>query len=382
MLTIPQQINQLFTDKKNILVLFKFGGQIDNLAAACALSLYLQKIGKSPEIISPDLSLSANLKFIKDAEKIKYGFPHLQKFILKIDVKNTGIEELSYDKKDDELRIYITPKKGFLLKENIRTAQTDFRYDLIVTLGTTDLNSLGDLYLNNTELFYKTPLVNIDYRPANEHYGQINHLNLTATSVCEVLFDLFRQIGEGYIDEDIATNLLTGIISSSRSFKSDFVKPSTLTIAAKLMNAGANREKIVENLYRTKTVSTLKLWGVTLSHLQHDNSLGLVWSTITRDDLARSGAHENNIREMIDEVLSCTPEAEITLLLNEHENNGDKAIRGILRVIKNNDALVLAAPFAPRGNRNEVEFSIKGKTLSEAEKMVVEHLQAQLKASK
>ena len=121
------------------------------------------------------------------------------------------------------------------------------------------------------------------------------------------------------IDADIATALLAGMITKTNSFKTENTKPNTLTIASRLMHLGANRDHIVQNLYRTRAISTLKLWGQALSHLQYDKSIGLVWTTITRDDFTRAGAQEHELYEIIDELIASSPEAKIIALLHEHQ---------------------------------------------------------------
>ena len=174
------------------------------------------------------------------------------------------MQELSYDLKRRKTPRFITPKQGFLTREDIRTAQSDFKYDIIFVLDTPDLETLGKPYDSNTELFYKKPIINIDHNSANGRFGQINLIDTTASSSSEVIFDLMQKWQTEAIDADIATALLAGMITKTNSFKTENTKPNTLTIASRLMHLGANRDHIVQNLYRTRAISTLKLWGQAL----------------------------------------------------------------------------------------------------------------------
>ena len=374
-LDTTQQIQQLLKDKKNILIVFRKDAGGDAIAGALALLLFLEKFNKTADVICDGFELPSSLKFLKKSNQIKPGFSFLQKFILTVDIEKTGIQELSYDTKDNKLRIFITPKQGYLNKENIRAAQSDFRYDLIITLNSADLESLGSVYDNNTELFYKSPLINIDNRPDNEHYGQINIVDITATSIAEVLFDLFKKVGEEYLDEHIATALLAGIISETKSFKSDSVKPATLANAGKLIGLGADREKIISNFYRTRTIPMLKLWGCALAHMKNKKETGLVWSTITRDDFTRCGAREADLKDIIDELINNSPEAKITLLLHEHADGAVLKIHGLISTNKNHNAKAIMAKYNPRGTNQDASFIMEGKTLKEAENEIVEHIQ-------
>lgn len=379
-LTIPQQIQQLIGDKKQILITFGKRASRDAIASAVALLLFLERQGKHAEIVCDGITVPPSLNFLKKIETIKPGFPHLQKFIVTIDITKTGLQELSYDVADEKLRIFITPKQGFLSQQDVKTTQTDFRYDLIFVLDTPDLEALGSLYDRNTELFYKTPVVNIDYHPDNEHFGQINVIELTAISTAEVLYDLMKQIGEAYISEEIATALLAGLIAASHSFKAPAVKPQTLAAAAKLMSLGANRERVVDQLYRTRTVSALKLWGVTLTHLSHDKEAGMVWSTITRDDFARTGASEFELYDMVEEILSTAPDAKIILLLHEHADAAETpVIHGLLKTPQRERALETLAAYQPKTeNKQRISFTVTGKTLKETE----EHILSLLRSGK
>lgn len=376
--TTIQQIHQLLEDKKNILITFRKDNTGDAISSAIALLLFLEKMSKPVDVICDGFELPKNLSFLKKSDQIKDSFSYLQKFIMTLNVEKTGIQELSYDVKNQNLRIFVTPKQGSISKEDITTAQSDFKYDLIFTLNTQDLESLGTIYDNNTDLFYKTPIINIDNQPANERFGQINLIDLTASSSAEILFDLMKKLAEEYICEEVATALLSGVISETKSFRSDSVKPYTLSIASKLISMGADREKIVNNLYKTRTIPMLKLWGHTLTHMQHDNSIGLVWSTITRDDFVRCGAKETDLKDIIDELINNSPEAKITLLLHEHAGNDGHKIHGLLNTNKNYDAKTLVERYNAKGTKDNASFIITEKTLKEAEHEVVQHLKTSL----
>lgn len=367
-----QQIKQLIIDKKQILITLSKNASGDAISSAVALFLFLEKYNKPVDIVCDNFNLPAQFKFLKKTELIKSNFDFLQKFIISLDVEKTGVQELSYDMKNEKLRIYITPKQGFLSRENIRTAQSDFRYDLIFTIGAPDLKSLGSIYENNTDLFYKTPVINIDHQPDNEYFGQVNFIDLTCSSSTEVVFDLLKKIGEEFIDEHIATAILTGIISETKSFKAENVKPHTLTTASKLIDMGADREKIVNNLYRNRTIPMLKLWGATLTHMQSNKNIGLVWSIITRDDFVRAGAKEDDLLDIIDELINTSPDAKITLLMHEHADpDNNTVIHAIINSKKNLDLKQFFTNYNPKGQRNKISFFIKNKTLKEAEAEII-----------
>lgn len=201
-------------------------------------------------------------------DKIVSDINNFKNFVISVNVGDIKINEISYDIKEDELNFIINSSGGVFEDKDIRLKTGDFKYDLIFSIGAHDLENLGALYDADPEFFYKVPVINVDYSPKNEQFGQINFIDLTSTSNSEIMFDLMQSIDIKLLDEDIATCLLTGIIDKTKSFKSKNVTPKVLHIASQLMNENARKEEIVSNLFRTKTVTGLKLWGKALARLK------------------------------------------------------------------------------------------------------------------
>lgn len=374
------QLENILKDKKHILISFDMQDKGDTIAGSIALADFLEKKGKQVDIVADKFDLPKGLKFLKKTSKIKTSLSQLQKFIITVNTSKTGIHELSYDHKNDKLRIFVTPEQNHLTREDIKTAQSDFKYDIIFILGTQNLENLGALYENNTELFYKKPIINIDNNTTNEHFGALNIVDITTTSTSEILFNLMQEWQAEKIDANIATALLAGMIISTRSFKQGNIKPQTLGLASKLMHLGADRDHIVQNLYRTRSLSTLKLWGQALTHLQHDKNIGLVWTTITRDDMTRSGAETNDLYEIVDELIGNSPEAKLILLLQEQNDQGSQPkIQIILTTTKNYDAGELLSAFTPtKKDKNQSIATLENKTIVQAEKEIIEHIRKKL----
>ena len=370
MLNETEQLKRLFSDKRYVLIALPRNADGDAVAAGLALQLFLEKQHKQADIVSAGFVAPKNLKFLPKLDGIKSELTHLQQFIIKVDVSHAPIESLSYDVKDNWLSIHLSPKHGAITKNELRTAQSAYRYDLVVAIGSADWDHLGDIYFNNTDLFHRLPVINLDNNAANEHYAQVNAVDLNATSLSEIIFNAMRAISDSIIDADMATAILTGLIIKTKSFKTASVTPATLQLASELIKLGAKRDQIIRHLYRTKTIATLKLWGQALSHLQTDKTSGLVWSALTRDDFIRAGAAENDLHDIIDELLINSPEAKMVLLI--YENQGQPGVHGILTVEKEHDALALLAPFNPLGNKKQATFAVENKTLLEAQNAVLE----------
>jgi phosphoesterase RecJ-like protein len=373
-----QQFHTLLKEKKHVLITSTVNTGGDGIASAVALTLFFDYIGIRSDIVIQGSTHTEQYTFLPKVQIIKKEFEYLKKCILHIDIGNSGIQELSYDidKSTNKLRIYITPKQGEIAREQITTSESLYKYDAIVTLDADDLESLGTLYEEHAALFFETPLINIGHTPANEHYGNINIVDITASSTAEVVYEILSTIGKEHISEDIAMALLTGMISKTNSFKEKDISPKSLAIAGALMKLGANRDLIIEKLYRTRTINSLKLWGEALTHLHVDNEKQLVWTSLTRESFSRSGAREHDLLDLVPELISSSPNAKTIVILHEHES--EHSIHGIVYSKPGIDSRELVKQYHPTGNAKAAKFFLAQKTLKEAEDIIISSIQQQL----
>jgi len=286
-----------------------------------------------------------------------------------LDVTKKQLDEFSYNVEKDKLNIFITPKQGIFNSDDIKTSNSDYKYDLVFVLDTPDLESLGKIHEKHTDFFYNTTVINIDHNAQNEHYGQINLTNLNAVASSEILYELFDSFEKKLVDSEIATCLLTGIIAKTRSYKTPNVTPKTLNISSELMALEADREKIVKNLYRTRSIATLKLWGRVLARLHSDSEVKIAWSMLNSHDFVEAGADKEDLPDVIDELISTMPGIEIVALIYQMEA---EKICCIVQTLKDLNALYLTKQFTPTGSKNQSRFNIEKKTLPEAEKEIIE----------
>lgn len=315
-----EQILGLIKQNSSVLICLPEDPSTDAIAAGLALLSGIEKLGKRGKVVSHGFKLPQNHSFLPKSEEVFSDISTLRKFIISVDVSTVPVEELSYSIENNSLNIYLTPKDGHFSAKDVTTSDGNYGFDMIIVLDSPDLESLGAIHERNAEFFYHTPIINIDHSTANDHFGQVNLVNVTATSTSEIVFELMKEWGENILDEYIATNLLSGMITKTKSFQSGSVTPRSLAIASHLISQGARREEIVKNLYQSKKISTLKLWGRALSKLEHDATHGIAWSVLTQEDFASTKAQPEELHDVIDELIINTPEAKHVFLVTEHEN--------------------------------------------------------------
>ncbi|MBI5037497.1 MAG: hypothetical protein HZC01_02235 [Candidatus Kerfeldbacteria bacterium] len=365
-----QQAADVLHKSTNIVIALPINPSTDAVAAGLGLHLALEKMKKNSVVVASDFRVPASHQFLPKSEAIHSDLTALRKFIISLDVSRTPVEELSYDFSNDQKRldIFITPKSGFFEARDVTSSASSYEFDLIIVIDAPELESLGKLYDQNTEFFYHTPIINIDHNPANEYFGEINIVDLVATSTSEIIFELLRELKNNILDEFIATNLLAGIISKTKSFQTTTVTPKSLAISSHLIENGARREAVIKNLYQTKSINTLRLWGRALARLKTDLNGRVVWSLLNKQDFEKSGAGSSELDGVVDELIVNTPDAEIVLVLFE---DGER-VGVIVSTVKAIDGMTMYKEYHPTGTRNFTRFSVPQPDLLAGERIVVD----------
>ena len=317
-LTQEQQAIESITRAKRILVVAKEDAPVDAVASVCGLAGFLKKLNKEVDAVIPSLDTDGLPKFLTNAGIIRSEIGAVRSFEIALNVSKTPMSEITYDVRDEKLIVNVVPKHGEWSPADMTFNHGADRYDLVVALDAPDMASLGGLFKDHADFLYRTTVINIDRDPGNEHWGQLNLVDLTAVSTSEIIYGICERWNRNLIDEDIATALLAGMIAKTQSFRTQNVTPKTLATASQLIAMGARREEIVHGLWRTRTVPTLKMWGKALSRLEQDRELGIVWSTLTRQDFIESGAADSALDGIVSELMSYAPEAKVVVLISRN----------------------------------------------------------------
>lgn len=370
-LTPKQQAIELIRNAKRILVTSHINPDGDSFGSLIALTLALKKIDKEVVCVSPD-QVPDYLEFLPSLELVSKELSGAKDFIITVDLSKSDVDKLGYKRLAEEkkLQIVITPTQGFFEPQDVQFVQGMPRFDLIVVLDCSDLERLGHVYDNNTSLFYETPIINIDHHISNDHFGKVNWIDLTATSTAEILVALLESLGreKTLLDPDIATSLLTGITTDTGSFQNASTTPKSFTVAAQLVAAGAHQQEIVKRIYKTKPLSTLKLWGKALAKVQEDVEHKFIWSSISSQDIQESGASESQTSGVIDDLLKTAPDIDFALLLSERKDG----VHGNLRAVeKGVDVAKLAQLFGGGGHEAAAGFDIPNTTLAQEESNIL-----------
>ena len=368
-----QQTEATLLAARQVLITFPASKTAMAAGSALALAQVIEKLGKRVDIVVTPFDLPGSLRFLPQVKRITNQVASLRKFIVSLNLAQARLKDLSYSLEKDKLNIFLTPASGTFSSSDLTTQASDFTYDLIITVDTPDLNSLGDIFHNNTEFFYQTTILNLDCGATNEHFGQINLVNFNIASTAEIAFDLIEQIKPEAIDAEVATCLYTSLTVASKSFTSPQVTPLTLERAGHLVTLGARREEVVTHLFRTKRLPLLKIWGRVLARLKHDSQRRLVWSMLTPDDFIKAGADASELSGVVDELILGAAEAKTVVLLYELTAG---ATTVYLHAGAGRRADELLKSFNPQGDQHTARAILNNTSVIEAEKKIIDYLKA------
>jgi phosphoesterase RecJ-like protein len=371
-LSPKQQVVEILKSKQKILLLTHKNPDGDALGSILAMMLSLKKMGKEVMAVCNDVAPLA-YGFLPSVDEIAQNFGGTRDFVVSLDISKIRADKIMYKVNGERLDIIITPLGGQFTHKDLTTCEGCFHFEAIVVLDSPDLDRIGSPYEKNPELFFDVPVVNIDHHPGNDNFGKINLVDITATSTAEILVSVLEALtgDPKFITEDIATALLTGIITDTNSFQNTNTTPKSLTVAAQLVAFGGRQQEIIKSIYKTKPLSTLKLWGRALSSLHEENQSNFVWTELYKKDFDQVGATPAESSGVIDELLKTAAGVDFALLLTE--KNG--SIHGSLRSTnKNKDVSEIARLFNGGGHTMAAAFQIDNKTLLEGKKQIIDRI--------
>ena len=295
------QLVERLKTANSVLVTVSRSPSVDQLAALIGLSLLINKLDKhAAAVFSGDIP--STIEFLKPEETIEKSADSLRDFIIALD-KNKA-DKLRYKVEDQLVKIFITPYKTSLGEKDFEFSQGEFNVDLVIALGVARQEDLDQAIIAHGRILHDATVAVIN-DTSQPGIGAINWLVPTASSLCELITDLSVNLAaDNLLDEQIATALLTGIISETNRFSNEKTTPQTMSVSAKLMSSGANQQLVATNLNspprRSISKSTAEPDGGTLriDHAKSDIDLNILRQdkpdTAETESTSRDSSLNNN----------------------------------------------------------------------------------------
>jgi phosphoesterase RecJ-like protein len=193
--------------------------------------------------------------------------------------------------------------------DRIRSDVPDTDVDVIVTVD------LGDIARAKLALRTGLTLINIDHHASNNMFGTINWVDATSAATGEMVARLIDALGAQWTPA-MATATLLAVMTDTGSFQFPNTDHRALELAAKCISRQADLNAITYNFFRSRRFEAMRLWGEAFSRMQREDDGRLVWTWVTREDVERSAAKEEDVAGLVEQLARSTG-MRIALLFNE-----------------------------------------------------------------
>jgi phosphoesterase RecJ-like protein len=242
---------------------------------------------------------------------------------------------------------------------------------VLVTLDAADLARLAGL----AHLVDRAAVsIVIDHHRTNPGFGTVNLVDPEASATAEVVYRLIDRMG-GTLDPEVATCLYAGLVTDTGRFQFEATTPEVLRLAATLREQPFDQARLAQALYEDNSLAYLRLLGRLLERLTHVPEADLVWTWVSRKDLAESGLAMQETDDLIDLVRTAR-EADAAAVIKEQAGGGWKVS---LRSRGGTDVAALSAGFGGGGHRLAAGYTSKA-TLDDTVRTLVGALGANRRA--
>jgi phosphoesterase RecJ-like protein len=184
-----------------------------------------------------------------------------------------------------------------------------------------DVSSIERLGVLQAAAEAAATLVVVDHHSSYTGFGHVHLVDVKAPATAVLALDLVDRLGVE-LTQDIATDVYSGVVTDTGSFKYAATTPATHRVAARLLETGLPHDVIARHIYDDEPFGVLKMLGGALDNsiLEADavNGLGLVHTRVSRDCRDAHDLPLDAVERVID-VLRIATEAEVALVLKQDD---------------------------------------------------------------
>jgi phosphoesterase RecJ-like protein len=226
--------------------------------------------------------------------------------------------------------------------------------DLILVLDISDLSRLGNLAEAIRARGLPVACVDHHVSPGTLPAGPRLE-DPSASATAELIYDLATVAG-WEIGQDAARAMYVGLMTDTGGFRFANTTPRVLRVAASLLEAGVNPERIYEEVYATAPVGRIRLMADVLETLVVEHELGLSYVTVPSDALARHNVSADDLDGLVEFARSV--QGTRLAMLFRHLANGK--VKVSFRSVGDFDVAKFASQFGGGGHAKASGASIAG----------------------
>lgn len=260
-LELTNKIKPLLSTPKKVVIVGHKNPDGDAVGSCLGLSFFLKNSGHNVQVIMPN------------------DFPDFLKWL-------PGVEDILIHERELE-----------------KSAELLSHADLVFTLDFNSLNRTGDMdsYLESSPASF----IMIDHHQQPDDYAIATYSDVSMSSTSEMVFHFIEAIGKvENISKEIATNLYTGIMTDTGSFRFSSTTPTTHKVIAHLLEKGAVGSDIHQNVYDTNSPERMKLLGVALNNMVILEEFNTAYITMTQKELDTHNFKKGDTEGFVNYALS------------------------------------------------------------------------------
>ena len=282
---ITEQVKKLLASPQKIVVVGHKNPDGDAIGSCLGLSFFLNRLGHKADVIMPN------------------DFPDFLKWL-------PGCDDIIIHDKDTDKSI-----------EAINNAS------LIFTLDFNALNRTGNMeqFLEDCDAKF----IMIDHHQEPDDYAVVTYSDSTMSSTCEMVYHFIDAMDElGSLCLEVSTQLYTGIMTDTGSFRFPSTTAKTHRVIAHLIEVGANNSQIHQKIYDVNSPDRMKLLGVALKNLNILPDYNTAYITLSQKELDKHNFKKGDTEGFVNYALSIKGVKFAVIFI---ENKQDKIIKMSLR---------------------------------------------------
>ncbi len=237
------------------------------------------------------------------------------------------------------------------LDQTVLVPPTDFPgdLDLAIVCDTGVLDRVGSV---GPAIQGADRVLVIDHHVTSGTIGDVRLVDPHAAATTQLVFELLQRLG-WEITRPIAEALYCGLVTDTGRFQYSSTSPAVHRMAADLLAAGVEPAPIGRRLYEEAPFGYFTVVSRVLGRARLEEGVGLVWTTLLREDLREAGIPWEAADALID-LVRLAREAGVACLLKETKPG---VLKGSLRSRGDVDVAEIAASFGGGGHRNAAGFT-------------------------
>ena len=170
------------------------------------------------------------------------------------------------------------------------------KYDLAIALDCADIKRLDD----PTDVFLKCETrVNIDHHTSNGMFGDLNFVDPVAPACSQIITTILSYFKID-INRDVATCLITGIITDTGGFRYEGVTTETFEIASSFLEKGVKISKIYKDSLSNISKEKFEARKLTANRTEFLEDGKVTYTYMTKEDMNRLNVNRSDLEGIVE----------------------------------------------------------------------------------